>query len=219
MLGNGFRKKLKALHHRRAFRDRLDGDLTGEQETQVGFILESAKNLSEMVNDLLDLAKVEAGKVRIRVKTFEVSELFSALKGMLKPLLADNNSVDLVFAEGANLPPLRTDEGKVSQILRNFISNAIKFTPQGEIRSSVQQRQSGSVLFEVMDTGIGISPEHLETVFQEFSQIDNPLQDRHRGTGLGLTLCRKLALLLCGKVWVKSEGARIKLLRRAAHRL
>jgi signal transduction histidine kinase/CheY-like chemotaxis protein len=185
--------------------DRLDGDLTDDQETQVGFILESAKTLSEMVNDLLDLAKVEAGKVRIRVKTFEVMELFSALKGMLKPLLADNNSVDLVFLEGANLPPMRTDEGKVSQILRNFISNAIKFTPQGEIKICAELRSSGSVLFEVTDTGIGIPPEHLETVFQEFSQVENPLQERYRGTGLGLPLCRKMALLLGGKVWVKSE--------------
>jgi signal transduction histidine kinase/CheY-like chemotaxis protein len=185
--------------------DRLDGDLTGDQETQVGFILESAKTLSEMVNDLLDLAKVEAGKVRIRVKTFEVMELFSALKGMLKPLLADNSSVDLVFVEGSNLPPLRTDEGKVSQILRNFISNAIKFTPQGEIKISAELRGSGSMLFEVTDTGIGIPPEHLETVFQEFSQIENPLQERYSGTGLGLPLCRKMALLLGGKVWVTSE--------------
>jgi signal transduction histidine kinase/CheY-like chemotaxis protein len=188
--------------------DRLDGDLTGDQETQVGFILESAKTLSEMVNDLLDLAKVEAGKVRIRVKTFEVMELFSALKGMLKPLLADNSSVDLVFVEGSNLPPLRTDEGKVSQILRNFISNAIKFTPQGEIKISAELRGSGSVLFEVTDTGIGIPPEHLETVFQEFSQIENPLQERYSGTGLGLPLCRKMALLLGGKVWVTSELGR-----------
>jgi signal transduction histidine kinase/DNA-binding response OmpR family regulator len=185
--------------------DRLDGDLTGDQEKQVRFILESAKTLSEMVNDLLDLAKVEAGKVRIRVKTFEVMELFSALKGMLKPLLADNSSVELVFMEGPNLSPLRTDEGKVSQILRNFISNAIKFTPQGEIKISAELLGSGSVLFEVTDTGIGIPEEHLETVFQEFSQIENPLQDRYRGTGLGLPLCKKMALLLGGKVWVKSE--------------
>jgi signal transduction histidine kinase/CheY-like chemotaxis protein len=188
--------------------DRLDGDLTGDQETQVRFILESAKTLSEMVNDLLDLAKVEAGKVRIRVKTFEVMELFSALKGMLKPLLADNSSVDLVFVEGAHLPPMRTDEGKVSQILRNFISNAIKFTPQGQIRICAELRGSGSMLFEVTDTGIGIPEEHLETVFQEFSQIENPLQERYRGTGLGLPLCRKMALLLGGKVWVTSELGR-----------
>ena len=187
--------------------DRMDGDLTGEQETQVGFILDSAKTLAEMVNDLLDLAKVEAGKVRLRVKTFEVSELFSALKGMLKPLLADNTSVELVFVEGPNLPALRTDEGKVSQILRNFISNAIKFTPQGEIRIAAEQHNN-SVLFEVTDTGIGIAEEHLETVFQEFSQVENPLQERHRGTGLGLPLCRKLAVLLGGKVWVQSELGR-----------
>jgi signal transduction histidine kinase/CheY-like chemotaxis protein len=184
--------------------DRMDGDLTGEQETQVGFILDSAKTLAEMVNDLLDLAKVEAGKVRIRVKTFEVGELFSALKGMLKPLLADNTSVELVFVEGANLPALRTDEGKVSQILRNFISNAIKFTPQGEIRIAAEQR-TNSMLFEVTDTGIGIAEEHLETVFQEFSQVEHPLQERYRGTGLGLPLCRKMAVLLGGKVWVQSE--------------
>jgi signal transduction histidine kinase/CheY-like chemotaxis protein len=188
--------------------DRLDGDLTDDQETQVGFILESAKTLSEMVNDLLDLAKVEAGKVRIRVKTFEVMELFSALKGMLKPLLADNSSVDLVFVEGADLPSLRTDEAKVSQILRNFISNAIKFTPQGEIKISAERRGNGAVLFEVTDTGIGIPPEYLETVFQEFSQVENPLQERYHGTGLGLPLCRKMALLLGGKVWVTSEPGR-----------
>jgi signal transduction histidine kinase/DNA-binding response OmpR family regulator len=185
--------------------DRLDGDLTGEQETQVGFILESAKTLSEMVNDLLDLAKVEAGKVRMRVQTFEVAELFSALKGMLKPLLADNTSVELMFVEGENLPSLRTDEGKVSQILRNFISNAIKFTPQGEIRISAYKKGKDTILFEVSDTGIGIAKENLETIFQEFAQVENPLQERYRGTGLGLPLCRKLAILLGGKVWVKSE--------------
>lgn len=188
--------------------DRLDGDLTDDQETQIGFILESAKSLSEMVNDLLDLAKVEAGKVRIRVKTFEVMELFSALKGMLKPLLADNTSVDLVFVEGSNLPSMRTDEGKVSQILRNFISNAIKFTPQGEIKIAAERRGNESILFEVTDTGIGIPPDHLETVFLEFSQVENPLQERYRGTGLGLPLCRKMALLLGGKVWVTSEVGR-----------
>jgi signal transduction histidine kinase/DNA-binding response OmpR family regulator len=187
--------------------DRLDGELTGEQETQVGFILESAKTLAEMVNDLLDIAKVEAGKVRIRVKTFEIGELFSALKGMLKPLLADNTSVELNFFEGPNLPTLRTDEGKVSQILRNFISNAIKFTPQGEIKIAAEQREN-SVLFEVTDTGIGIPADKLEEVFQEFAQVENPLQGRYRGTGLGLPLCRQLATLLGGKVWVTSELGR-----------
>src|SRR6185312_14117343 len=160
--------------------DRLDGDLSGEQETQVRFILESASALSDLVNDLLDLAKVEAGKARIRVKTFEMSELFSALKGMLKPLLADNTSVDLVFEGVTDLPVLRTDEGKVSQILRNFISNAIKFTPQGEVRVSARREDNDTIVFLVQDTGIGIAPENQETIFQEFTQLENPLQERFR---------------------------------------
>ncbi len=184
--------------------DHVDGDLTQEQEKQVGFIARSARTLSDLVNDLLDIAKVEAGKVKIRVKSFTAAELFSALKGMLKPLLADNTSVDLVFEGVAVLPMLRTDEGKVSQILRNFISNAIKFTPQGEVR--VSAHQSGDhVVFRVKDTGIGIAPEHLESIFEEFMQLENPLQAKHKGTGLGLPLCRSLARLLGGTVGVESE--------------
>ena len=187
--------------------DRLDGELSDEQEKQVNFIAKSARTLSDLVNDLLDIAKVEAGKVKIRVKTFSVAELFSALKGMLKPLLADNTSLDLVFEDGSHLPPLRTDEGKVSQILRNFISNAIKFTPQGEVRISAHQ-QDDKMVFRVKDTGIGIAPEHHETIFEEFAQVENPLQALHRGTGLGLPLCRSLARLLGGGVSLESEVGR-----------
>lgn len=187
--------------------DRLDGELTEEQEKQVNFIGKSARTLSDLVNDLLDIAKVEAGKVKIRVKTFTVAELFSALKGMLKPLLADNTSLDLVFEDASQLPPLRTDEGKVSQILRNFISNAIKFTPQGEVRISAHQ-QNDEMVFHVKDTGIGIAPEHHETIFEEFAQVENPLQALHRGTGLGLPLCRSLARLLGGGVGIESEVGR-----------
>src|SRR5947209_2997494 len=185
--------------------ERMDGDLTSEQEKQVRYIADAARSLSDLVNDLLDLARVEAGKVKIRVKTFEFSELFSALKGMLKPLLADNTSVDLVFEDAGYISPLRTDEGKVSQILRNFISNAIKFTPQGEVRVSAKLIGSETVLFTVKDTGIGIAPEHHDTIFQEFTQIENPLQERYHGTGLGLPLCRTLSILLGGRVWVESE--------------
>lgn len=185
--------------------DRLDGDLTHEQAKQIRYIESSARDLQEMVNDLLDLAKVEAGKIRIRSKRFEVHELFSALKGMLKPLLADNNSVDLIFEDAGELAPLHTDEGKVSQILRNLISNALKFTPKGQVCVSARMVDSRDVLFTVADTGIGIATEHHETIFREFSQVENPLQDRYRGTGLGLPLCRNLAMLLGGGIWLESE--------------
>jgi signal transduction histidine kinase/CheY-like chemotaxis protein len=189
----------------RLLMERLDGDLTTEQLKQVRYIETSALDLQEMVNDLLDLAKVEAGKIRIRSKRFEVKELFSALKGMLKPLLADNNSVDLIFDDSEELPLLRTDEGKVSQILRNLISNALKFTPHGAVKVSAKMLDERDVQFIVEDTGIGIAAEHHDTIFQEFSQVDNPLQDRYRGTGLGLPLCRNLAMLLGGKIWLESE--------------
>jgi len=189
----------------RLLMDRLHGDLTPEQMKQVRFIESSARDLQEMVNDLLDLAKVEAGKIRIRPKRFEVHELFSALKGMLKPLLADNNSVELSFEDLGELPALHTDEGKVSQILRNLISNALKFTPMGHVLVSARAEDDGNILFSVADTGIGIPKEHHETVFREFSQIENPLQERHRGTGLGLPLCRNLAMLLGGSMWLESE--------------
>ncbi len=192
----------------RLLTDRLDGDLTAEQLKQVRFIESSARDLQEMVNDLLDLAKVEAGKVRIRPKQFEVHELFSALKGMLKPLLADNTSVDLIFEDASALPKLHTDEGKVSQILRNLISNALKFTPSGHVRVCAEEANEHLILFSVEDTGIGIAPENHDDIFREFSQVENPLQEKHRGTGLGLPLCRDLALLLGGKIWLESEPGR-----------
>jgi signal transduction histidine kinase/CheY-like chemotaxis protein len=192
----------------RLLMDRMDGDLNEEQLKQVNYIESSARDLQDMVSDLLDLAKVEAGKIRIRSKRFEVHELFSALKGMLKPLLADNNSVDLVFEDAPELPHLHTDEGKVSQILRNLISNALKFTPRGTVTVSAEMVNNRDVQFTVADTGIGIAAEHHESIFKEFSQVENPLQERYRGTGLGLPLCRNLAMLLGGKIWLESELGR-----------
>ncbi|HKF50471.1 MAG TPA: ATP-binding protein [Terracidiphilus sp.] len=192
----------------RMLMDRTDGDLAPEQLKQVRYIESSARDLQEMVNDLLDLAKVEAGKIRMRAKHFDVHELFSALKGMLKPLLADNTSVELVFEDTRELPPLHTDEGKVSQILRNLISNALKFTPSGSVTVSAKQVPDGRIQFAVADTGIGIPHEHHESIFKEFSQVENPLQERHRGTGLGLPLCRNLAVLLGGHIELESEPGR-----------
>lgn len=183
--------------------ERLDGELNSEQEKQVTFIRKSAQSLAELVNDLLDIAKVEAGKVTIRPKEFEISDLFNALKGILRPIIAQS-SLNLVFAETQNLPTLYTDEGKVSQILRNLISNAIKFTPNGEVRVSAELGENRTVVFTVADTGIGIAPKDLELIFEEFVQIEHPLQNQFKGTGLGLPLCRQLTQLLGGSVAVTS---------------
>jgi signal transduction histidine kinase/CheY-like chemotaxis protein len=187
--------------------DRLDGDLTSEQEKQVTFIRKSAESLSDLVNDLLDLAKVEAGKVEVRPQQFDVSELFGTLRGMLRPLLAHNSSITLVFEEPIGIPTLYTDEGKVAQILRNFISNALKYTEKGEVRvaASASILKSDSITFSVADTGIGIAAVDQERIFEEFVQLDSQLQRKVKGTGLGLPLSRKLAELLGGSVSLNSE--------------
>ena len=181
-----------------------DGPLTAEQETQVRFIRKAAENLTELVDDLLDLAKVEAGKIVVVPSPFTVASLFGALRGMLRPLLI-GDAVALVFDDPQDVPPLDTDEGKVSQILRNFISNAIKFTEQGEVRVwATADRQADTVSFHVRDTGIGIDPGDIEIIFQEFGQVAHPLQGRVKGTGLGLPLAKKLAELLGGRITVES---------------
>ncbi len=185
--------------------DREDGPLTDEQEKQLLFIQKAAEGLTELVDDLLDLAKIEAGKVIVQPAEFSVGNLFSALRGMLRPLLV-SDSVSLRFDEPENLPPMHTDEAKVSQILRNFISNALKFTERGEVRVSAAATPDGtSVVFAVADTGIGIAAEDQRNIFEEFTQIPGPLQKRVKGTGLGLPLCRNLATLLGGEVWLRSE--------------
>jgi signal transduction histidine kinase/CheY-like chemotaxis protein len=183
---------------------RADGDLNSEQIQQVGYVRRAAEDLLELVNDLLDLAKVEAGKVEVKPIEFAAAHLFAALRGMLRPLLA-NQSVDLVFEDVSGLSPLISDEAKVSQILRNFISNALKFTERGEIRVSAAAVGEREIVFSVSDTGIGIAPENLDLIFQDFSQVDHPIQRRVKGTGLGLPLSKKLATVLGGKVSVESR--------------
>jgi signal transduction histidine kinase/CheY-like chemotaxis protein len=183
---------------------RMDGDLTAEQEKQVTFMQKAASGLSELVNDLLDLAKVEAGKIEVRPTAFEVSDLFGTLRGMLRPLLVEGTAVALIFEEPDGLPTLYSDEGKVAQILRNFISNALKFTEQGEVRVTAVQTDQ-TVTLSVSDTGLGLTLDDQERIFEDFVQIESPLQKQVKGTGLGLPLARKLAELLGGSLSVHSQ--------------
>jgi signal transduction histidine kinase/CheY-like chemotaxis protein len=185
--------------------DRTDGELTDEQAKQVRFIRKAADELSETVDDLLDLAKIEAGKVELRPSEFVVTDLFSGLRGMLRPLLPAAD-VELVFDPCDDIPPVYTDEGKVSQILHNLVSNALKFTEKGEVRVRALYDAGQQMLtFSVSDTGIGIAPEHQQSVFEEFEQVQNRLQTAVKGTGLGLPLCSKLCKLLGGAVSLESE--------------
>jgi len=185
--------------------DRMDGPLNAEQEKQVRFMRDSAAELTEMVNDLLDLAKIEAGRITISPAWFEMVDLFAALRGMFKPILT-SDSVSLVMEEPVDVPRIYTDDKKLSQVLRNFISNALKFTHEGEVRVTARgDAGKDTVTFSVADTGIGIAPEHHAAIFHDFVQVDSPIQKRLRGTGLGLSLSKKIAELLGGTVAVESE--------------
>ena len=188
----------------------MDGKLNDEQQKQVRFMRTSADELLELVNDQLDLAKLEAGRLTVSAEWFEMVDLFATLRGMFKPILV-NEDLKLIFEETHGDIRLYSDDRKLSQILRNFISNALKFTPSGEVRVCADVHADQTVTFVVVDTGIGIPPDALPHIFDDFTQVDTPLQRRLRGTGLGLALCRRLAKLLGGDVSVEStvgEGSK-----------
>lgn len=203
-MSHEFRTPLGAVRTiSRILLDRLDGPLTPEQALQIRFIEKSIIELTEMVNDQLDLAKIEAGRITVSPVWFEMVDLFSALRGMFKPLLV-NEDVSLVFEEPAETIRLYNDDKKLAQILRNFISNALKFTTHGVITVRATMVDATMVCFSVSDSGIGIAADHLTLIFEDFVQVDSTIQRRVRGTGLGLALSRKLARLLGGDASVTS---------------
>jgi signal transduction histidine kinase len=199
----------------------LDGGLDAEGAKQARYIRQAARDLSSLVEDLLDLARVEAGKTSIQLAPFELDDLFRHLRGTLDPLV-DPGRVPLVFEEPADIPPLVSDELRLGQIVRNFVSNALKFTEQGVVTVRASLRDATDVpptvrretpadvarmlVIEVHDTGIGIATPDLGRIFEEFVQVEGPLQARVKGTGLGLPLARRLAALLGGGVWVTSTA-------------
>ena len=186
----------------------LDGQspLEAEQVKQVQFIRRMADDQLRLVGDLLDIAKIEAGRVDVEWRMVSVPELFSILRSQLRPLVPDGGT-ELRFDAVGELPPLRTDEPKLVQVLRNLVTNALKFTPEGEV--VVRAEVDGpDMVFRVADTGIGIAPDDLPRVFEEFVQIPGELQREQTGTGLGLPLCRKLAGILGGTLDVESAVGR-----------
>jgi signal transduction histidine kinase len=204
-LSHEFRTPLGSIRSiSRILLDGLDGPLTSEQEQQVRLVQGSAAELSDMVDDLLDLAKIEAGRITISPEWFHMVDIMAALRGMFRPIV-ENTSVNLIFEEPDDISPIFTDHRKLSQILRNLISNAIKFTKKGDVRVGACRNGEDEVMFTVSDTGIGIAPEHLSEIFKEFTQIDSQLQRQVIGTGLGLSLCLRFAELLRGNITAESQ--------------
>jgi two-component system, NarL family, sensor histidine kinase BarA len=195
------------------FSDVLSGIdlLDDKQKRYVGNIQRSGRMLLDMINDILDLAKMESGKMEVRLSEFKIGALVSAQCDMARPL-AEKKNIDLESNVSNALPPLRQDQAKVQQIINNLLSNAIKFTPEGgRIHVSAEHDASGYLRLKVVDTGIGISPEDQQLVFEKFRQAPvghsdgDAITREYSGTGLGLSIVRELCRLLGGDVSLESE--------------
>lgn len=184
---------------------RGDGEaLSVEQARQAELILSAGNDLSRLVDDLLDLAWARTDKLEVQVAPVDVVELVATLRGGMRPL-ATRETVELVVEEAAGIPIVHTDGAKVAQILRNLVTNALKFTERGEVRVSVTaDAEGGTVSMTVADSGIGIDASDRERVFEEFAQVPGPLQAGVSGSGLGLAVSRGLAEVLGGHLVLDS---------------
>lgn len=181
--------------------------LEDKQQRWVSNIQTSGERLLNLINDILDLAKIEAGKMQVRLEEFSVHDVCDGLLNMFRPL-AEKKNIDLRSQLEPDVPLLRQDVVKLQQILSNLLSNAIKFTPEGGRVLLKAEADPLHVILTVTDTGVGIAPEEQDLVFEKFRQSGNPLTREHAGTGLGLSIVRELSKLLGGEVALKSELGR-----------
>ncbi len=183
--------------------ERIFGELNEKQLRYVNNISSSGKHLLELINEILDLSKVEAGKMDLHYSEFLINSVFEEVRGILAPL-AQKKSLEVTF-NVEHVTTLEADRDRLIQVLYNLVSNAIKFTPEGG-KISIRCRENGSrALISIMDTGIGISAEDQRKIFQPFTQIDNSASRQFGGTGLGLTLVKKIVNLHQGEIWVESD--------------
>lgn len=183
--------------------DKLDD----RQQRWVRNIQSSGEKLLNLINDILDLAKIEAGKMQVRLEDFRLHDVCDGLLNMFRPM-AEKKNIDLRGQIDPAIPTLRQDITKLQQILQNLLSNAIKFTPEGGRVSLKAHVDVNNVILTVSDTGVGIAPEEQGLVFEKFRQAGNPLTREHAGTGLGLSIVRELTKLLGGEVFLQSELGR-----------
>lgn len=168
-------------------------------------ILISARILLEIINDLLDLAKIEAGRVELQIEPVDAVDLCATLLDFVRPL-SDKKQLDLRLETDPECPALQTDRGRLRQILYNLLSNAVKFTPAGgRVTMRVHARGAGRVELAVADTGPGIQPDQQKLIFEKFRQLDQSATKEHPGTGLGLAIAKELTMLLGGEIGLESR--------------
>jgi two-component system, NarL family, sensor histidine kinase BarA len=183
------------------------GVLSEKQARWVANIKASGQALLNLINDILDLAKIEAGKMEVRPEEISVPEIAEIQVTMLRPQ-AEKKNIELRTQYDSGLPLVRQDSAKLQQVLSNLLTNAIKFTPEGGRVLLKAHAEGNDIVFNVTDTGVGIAPEDQESIFEKFRQAGNPLTREHEGTGLGLSIVRELCKLLGGDITLKSELGR-----------
>ena len=196
------------ITHAEILRDGILGPLTERQLESVTGIINGGRQLLEQVGEILTYARGAADQLTITRTTFDFAEVLAQL-GALNDALVSRKGLTLVMEVSPDLAPLNADREKVSHIVGNLLGNAIDFTPAGGrvwVRAfAIAERDVPECVVEVGDTGIGISAEHHDLVFREFAQVDSSASRQHHGTGLGLTIARKLVELHGGRIWVESE--------------
>jgi len=183
------------------------GELNEKQAEYVSDILESGRHLLALINDILDLSKVEAGKMELELSRIEIKELLENSLIMIKEKAMKHDiRLDICIAKEEENLELAVDERKLKQIMFNLLSNAVKFTSTGGLIKVEAKLKGEEVVISVSDTGIGIAPEHQEKIFEDFYQIQGGVKDKTAGTGLGLPLTRRLVEMHGGTIWVESDG-------------
>jgi signal transduction histidine kinase len=197
------------ITHAEILRDGILGDLTPRQKESVQSIIGGGRQLLEMVGEILTYARGAANQLALAPQEFDVAGVVERVRDLNESLVARKGLV-LAVQVAPDLPPLHADREKFSHILGNLLGNAIDFTPPGGrvwivVRGVDDPITGPSVLVEVGDSGIGIAPEHHDLVFREFAQVDASASRQHHGTGLGLTIARRLVELHGGRIWLESE--------------
>jgi signal transduction histidine kinase len=184
--------------------DKTFGDLNAKQSKYVANVLTSSRHLLSLINDILDLAKIEAGKQELHRSDVKLREVMDECLAQLGQNALNRNQDLSLHAQGDLI--VLADRRSLNQIVLNLLSNAVKFTPDGGKISVTVEKKSDELVLSVRDNGIGVKPEDQERIFERFEQIDSGTSRKYQGTGLGLPLTRELVELSGGKIWMESEG-------------
>jgi signal transduction histidine kinase len=181
----------------------LAGPLNNEQSKQLSMVQSSSRHLLALINDVLDISKIEAGQLELSSTSFELGQSIEKIAKLISPL-ADKKGIDLRLDIATDIEKVTADQRRMEQITLNLLNNAVKFTEKGHVRVSCRI-ENDHYLLSVSDTGIGMRPEDLSGLFQPFQQIDTGISRKHEGTGLGLSICKKLLDMMGGTIDVESQ--------------